>query len=149
MCPCASVQPGVIIPIFAAGTGRPASKHGAILSEADSLSITEKTLLQNVSVAVFTMGGRGARAVTAAGDRAVAPACGVTVIDTVGAGDFFCGAFLAAYRTGATLATCVACGCAAGAAVVQRQGAELPIAEWQALTAVYNELVPLPVTLRV
>lgn len=133
---------------FPAGNGA-AAKHANIVSGAASLSIIEAALLQNVSVAVFTMGGRGARAVTAAGDRAEVPACGVTVIDTVSAGDFFCGAFLAAYRAGAPLQTCVACGCTAGAAVVQWQGAELPTPAWHALSSVYRELVPMPIAVEV
>lgn len=109
----------------------------------EGISLAEAVLLQHVSIAVFTMGGAGARAVTADGKRVAAPACGVQVVDSVGAGDYFCGAFLAAYRAGAVLQTCLAAGCAAGSEVVQCQGAKLPAAAWDRLGTVYGDLLQL------
>ena len=71
----------------------------------------------------------------AAADGAVAqsPACGVPVVDTVGAGDYFTAGFLHAQLAGASLVACTSCGCAAGTAAVQAAGAELGDAALQQL----------------
>ena len=89
-------------------------------------------LTQHCKVAVFTLGSRGAVAVS--GDRALR--CGadkVQVADTVGAGDAFCGAFLATYMRGQGLQACLEIGCAAGAEAVQCPGARLPATSIQSL----------------
>jgi fructokinase len=50
-------------------------------------------------VALVTRGGAGAVAVTSAGDEVAIPAPAVEVVDTIGAGDAFGGAFLAWWRS--------------------------------------------------
>jgi fructokinase len=51
------------------------------------------------AAALVTRGGEGAVAVTAAGDEVAIPAPSVEVVDTIGAGDAFGGAFLAWWRS--------------------------------------------------
>jgi sugar/nucleoside kinase (ribokinase family) len=87
------------------------------------------------------MGKQGARAVCSNGTVAHVPASAVPVVDTVGAGDFFCGAFLAAHMRGASMATCLSAGCAAGAQIVQTLGAQLSESEWCSLRAAFDKLM--------
>lgn len=73
---------------------------------------------------VVTLGGRGA--VFASPDGSVAghlPAPHVTVVDTVGAGDAFVGAFAVAMASGSDLPNAVAAGVAAGSIAVTHHGA--------------------------
>ncbi|KXZ43676.1 hypothetical protein GPECTOR_83g288 [Gonium pectorale] len=77
-------------------------------------------------VAVTSLGSRGCVARGAGGEEGASPACRVTVVDTIGAGDFFTSGFLTAYLRGASLQQCCAAGCAAGCEAVQATGAELP-----------------------
>jgi ribokinase len=71
---------------------------------------------------VVTLGARGALAVTARGQFRVAPHQ-VEVVDTVGAGDAFCGALAAALAAGEDLAGAVVRGNAAGALACTVRGA--------------------------
>jgi ribokinase len=98
-------------------------------------------LLQHCHTVVSTMGKQGARAVCSNGEKVQAPACAVPVVDTVGAGDFFCGAFLAAHMHGLPLGACLSAGCAAGAQVVQTSGAQLSEGNWQGLRRTFHSLV--------
>jgi ribokinase len=68
---------------------------------------------------VLTLGDKGARA----GDVDLAPH-DVECVDTVGAGDAFCGALCAALADGATLVDAARIGNAAGALAVTKHGAE-------------------------
>ena len=52
---------------------------------------------------IVTLGGDGARAATADGKRIVVPALTVTPVDTVGAGDTFCGYLAAGLDSGLDL----------------------------------------------
>lgn len=61
----------------------------------------------------------------AEGITAVCAASSVAIVDTVGAGDYFTSGCLLGLLSGASLAACTACGCAAGTAAVQTAGAEL------------------------
>ncbi|KAL4853031.1 putative sugar kinase [Chlorella vulgaris] len=73
-----------------------------------------------------TSGSRIASCCAAAdGVTAVCAASSVAVVDTVGAGDYFTSGCLLGLLSGASLAACTACGCAAGTAAVQTAGAEL------------------------
>lgn len=81
---------------------------------------------------VFTLGALGVRASTRTG-KATCPAKGVQAIDSVGAGDAFCGAFLAGLLCGASLQQCCRAGCAAGGEAVQCTGAQIPESTWQIL----------------
>ncbi|EFJ42029.1 hypothetical protein VOLCADRAFT_119562 [Volvox carteri f. nagariensis] len=84
-------------------------------------------------VAVTSLGARGCVARGADGEEGASPACRVSVVDTIGAGDFFTAGFLSAYLRGASLQHCCAAGCAAGAEAVQAVGAELPTAAFERL----------------
>lgn len=103
--------------------------------------LVEKVLLQHCHIVVSTMGKQGACAVCSNGDRVQVPACAVPVVDTVGAGDFFCGAFLAAHMHGLPLGSCLSAGCAAGAQVVQSSGAHLSEGSWRELRATFDCLL--------
>lgn len=103
--------------------------------------MVEAMLLKHCSLAVFTMGSQGARAVSSTGERVTMPACRVAVVDTVGAGDYFCGAFLAAVVADASLGKCVGAGCAAGSQAVQCRGAQLPPEGWNRLRAALDSLM--------
>lgn len=82
-------------------------------SEADALGPVDGVQL------VLTLGENGARV----GDVHLPPH-DVECIDTVGAGDAFCGALCAALADGATLVEAARIGNAAGACAVTREGAE-------------------------
>jgi sugar/nucleoside kinase (ribokinase family) len=93
----------------------------------------EALLLRHCSLAIVTLGSGGARATATGGASLRVSASEVTVVDSVGAGDFFCGAFLSAYLAGASLRACAEAGCAAGAQVVQCHGAHLEDNTWETL----------------
>lgn len=115
--------------------------HPAHIDGNTTLSGAERVLLQHCSLVVSTLGRRGARAAARDGRSAQVPACRVPVVDTVGAGDYFCGAFLAAHVHGASLAKAVGAGCAAGAQIVQCAGAHLTEAAWQGLRAKFADIL--------
>ena len=94
--------------------------------EQQLISAVQTYFLQFVEVVVMTLGKKGCVVATAKGERISAPADGdVTIVDTVGAGDFFSAGFLHAWMQGFSLQACAKCGCAAGAAAVQSAGADL------------------------
>ena len=72
---------------------------------------------------VLTLGERGAKVVTSSGSTSL-DAHAVECVDTVGAGDAFCGAMCAALAEGATLVEAARMGNAAGALAVTKHGAE-------------------------
>ena len=72
---------------------------------------------------VTTLGARGAVVTGADGSRAAVPAPAVAALDTVGAGDAFVGALVAALLDGHDLVEAARHGCAAGAIAVTRPGA--------------------------
>lgn len=105
----------------------------------DQLILRAGSLLtQHCKVVVFTLGAKGAVAMSR-GATARCSALKVRVTDTVGAGDAFCGAFLATYMRGADLQACVDMGCAAGAEAVQCQGARLAEPSIQSLRGKLEE----------
>ncbi|PNH08176.1 putative diflavin flavoprotein A 6 [Tetrabaena socialis] len=92
-------------------------------------------------VAVTSLGSRGCVARGADGGAGAAPACRVSVVDTIGAGDFFTAGFLTAYLRGGSLQQCCAAGCAAGCEAVQARGAELPPAAFARLNASLGDIL--------
>ncbi len=70
---------------------------------------------------VVTQGADGARVLTRAGERVVAPAP-TDVVDTTGAGDVFSAAFILAVRAGEEFAGRLAAACAAAACAVRGPG---------------------------
>jgi sugar/nucleoside kinase (ribokinase family) len=89
----------------------------------------------------MTLGSQGAFVLGRDGTRASVPAPAVSVVDTVGAGDYFCGGFMAAYMRGASLRQCAAAGCASGGCAVQSKGAQLSSEAWDALESQFNTIV--------
>ncbi|PSC70913.1 carbohydrate kinase [Micractinium conductrix] len=92
-------------------------------------------LSRGAHTAVVSRGSKGCSARAAGGGSAAAAASAATVVDTIGAGDFFTAGFLYALLSGASLQACAASGCAAGTAAVQVAGAELGEAVLQRLQA--------------
>ncbi|MEW5301110.1 MAG: hypothetical protein WDW36_003990 [Sanguina aurantia] len=82
-------------------------------------------LLQHCQVAVTSLGPRGCCAQGRDGEVGLSAACRVSVVDTIGAGDYFTAGFLSAWLQGASLQQCSAAGCAAGSEAVQSVGAQL------------------------
>jgi ribokinase len=79
------------------------------------------------AVAVVTLGRRGASAADKTG-RVDVPGFAVPSVDTVGAGDTFCGQFALASAFGIPLAEAVRRSCAAGALATTTPGAQSPAA---------------------
>ena len=82
-------------------------------------------LQAHCSMAIFTQGAHGASVLLRAGTRFSARAPQVKVVDTVGAGDCFTGAFLAAHLQGASAPEALELAVQAGTEAVQNQGARL------------------------
>lgn len=77
---------------------------------------------RGAGLVVLKMGGRGC-AVSAAGEEFTVPGFEVAAVDSTGAGDAFCGGFLAALRRGFSLPMAARFANAVGAHSVQRIGA--------------------------
>lgn len=75
-------------------------------------------------VVVRTLGPDGAEALRDGASVAYAPAPVITAVDTVGAGDAFCGAFTTVLAEGASLEDAMRWGCAAGAFAATRNGVQ-------------------------
>lgn len=110
----------------------------ALLARADVLIMNESErdfLLDQIegsgALVVVTLGAAGAKAYRKGRPVAEAQPPAVTPIDTVGAGDAFCGAFVTALGEGRSVASSLAWGCAAGAVATTRPGAQpsLPTAQ--------------------
>lgn len=103
----------------------------AVLERADVVIVneTERNALADSlgsinALVVVTLGAAGAKAYR--GGRAVAEAQppAVTPVDTVGAGDAFCGALVSALGEGQSVADALSFGCAAGALATTIPGAQ-------------------------
>lgn len=79
------------------------------------------------SAAVTTLGAEGVHALTADGDVLRVPGREIDLVDTIGAGDTFMGAFLRAHRESG-LEQALVEGIAASALVCERRGAQPPLA---------------------
>lgn len=80
---------------------------------------------------IVTLGGDGARAVTAAGQALSVPALRVTPVDTVGAGDTFCGYLAAGLDAGDSLETAMRRAAVAASLACLKPGAQpaIPMAD--------------------
>ena len=78
---------------------------------------------RGINALIVTMGAEGARIVTPNGSIDI-PAFPVRAVDTVGAGDCFCGYLAAALAEGRDMENSVRLGCAAAALSVSRRGAQ-------------------------
>jgi sugar/nucleoside kinase (ribokinase family) len=101
----------------------PGIKEARLLTGQDEPEAIAKTYLDaGAREVVVKLGAEGARAWTAAGERAQSRTFAVTPIDTVGAGDGFAAGYLAAFLTGASLRERVDQGAAVGALATTRRG---------------------------
>lgn len=85
------------------------------------------TLLKRVPAVVITLGGVGALVAERGSEPATVTAPTVTVVDTTGAGDTFCGVLAAALADGASLGDAARLAAAAGALAVTRPGAQAAV----------------------
>ncbi len=92
----------------------PNEREAMKMSRANDVETALSRLAQKVATVVVKMGATGAVAIRN-GQRFVAPAMPVTVIDPVGAGDSFDAGFLHQFLRGADVATCLAYGNLCGA----------------------------------
>jgi ribokinase len=95
------------------------TEAGALAGSADPTALLEL----GPSVAVVTLGRRGASADGGTG-RIDVPGYVVPSVDSVGAGDAFCGQFAVAHAAGTPLAEAVRRSCAAGALATTARGAQ-------------------------
>lgn len=97
--------------------------EGRMLSGAEQPHAVVTRLLEHAPIVVLTLGRRGALVGSRGHEPLHVRAETVEVVDSTGAGDAFCGAFLAAWLGGAGLAEAGARGVAAGARAVTVPGA--------------------------
>ena len=81
----------------------------------------------SLSCCLVTLGGRGAFAVSADGNKVYVPGYEVPVADTCGSGDAFSAAFLHEYLRQKSLAECCQLGNALGTMVAMQKGATAPV----------------------
>ena len=94
-----------------------------IVNEGEREALADE-LAHTSALVVVTLGAAGAKAYRSGRLVAEAIPPSVDPVDTVGAGDAFCGAFVTALGGGASVATALAWGCAAGALATTRPGAQ-------------------------
>ncbi|MGH8911402.1 MAG: PfkB family carbohydrate kinase, partial [Acidimicrobiia bacterium] len=96
-------------------------------SERDALS---EEIADVHALVVVTLGAAGAKAYRSGHLVAEAQPPPVEVVDTVGAGDAFCGALVTALLSGGSIASALKWACSAGALATTRPGAQpsLPLA---------------------
>lgn len=124
--------------LFCVNAAPAASLPGEVLERADVVIVNETeqmeltdVLAKTTALVVVTQGPAGAKAYRTGRFVAEARPPAVTAIDTVGAGDAFCGAFVTALGRGMSVSNALGWGCAAGALATTRHGAQpsLPTAE--------------------
>lgn len=97
--------------------------EGRLLTGADRPNDIVERLLEHAEVVALTLGPDGALVAARGHDPVRVAGQAVEVVDTTGAGDAFCGAFLAAWLTGADLREAGRRGVAAGTCAVGVAGA--------------------------
>jgi ribokinase len=99
--------------------------------EAADLALAPEELLKRVPSAVVTLGGAGCLVLERDQEPVRVKGISVDVVDTIGAGDTFCGVLAAALARGSGLADAASQACVAGALAVTRPGAQagVPTAE--------------------
>ncbi len=112
-----------------AAPARPFS--AAVLERADVVIVNEgeyaelaESLASFAGLLIVTLGARGAEARRSGTTVARATPPVVQAVDTVGAGDAFCGAFVVSLAGGAEVETALRRGCVAGALAATRPGAQ-------------------------
>ncbi len=91
-------------------------------------------------IVIRTLGADGAEALVRGVVIARVPAPTVDAVDTVGAGDAFCGVFTAALANGELLEDAMRLGCAAGAVAASRPGVQASLGTREEIDAVRRDL---------
>ncbi|HLU52229.1 MAG TPA: ribokinase [Acidimicrobiia bacterium] len=94
-----------------------------IVNEREREALSDE-LARTAALVVVTLGAAGAKAYRSGRLVAEAVPPAVSPVDTVGAGDAFCGAFVTALGRGASVDIALRWGCAAGALATTRPGAQ-------------------------
>lgn len=104
------------------------NEHEAVdLVDGDDLEAAVRTLTRMVPAVLVTLGAAGARLVSSSGEDVRVAAPRVTPVDTVAAGDTFCGVYAAALADGLSGRLALERACAAASLAVQRPGAQTSI----------------------
>jgi sugar/nucleoside kinase (ribokinase family) len=107
----------------------------------DKVAAAQRFVLQYAQICVVSLGAKGCVARHRDGTVGRAPAGGVKVVDTIGAGDYFTSGFLYAHLMGCSLQQCAAVGCQSGSEAVKVKGSILSEAAWRRLRSRVDELV--------
>jgi ribokinase len=125
----AAVEAAEGIVVVNAAPARPLSP--AVLGRTDVLIVNEvefeevrSDLAGFAGTVVRTLGADGAEALRLGQEVARVPAPAIAAVDTVGAGDAFCGAFTTVLAEGGDLEEAMRWGCAAGAFAATRNGVQ-------------------------
>jgi ribokinase len=95
-------------------------------------------------IVIRTLGADGAEALVRGTVIARVPAPEVDAVDTVGAGDAFCGVFTAALADGQLLEDAMGLGCAAGAVAASRPGVQASLGTRTDIDSIHRDLQGAP-----
>ena len=98
-------------------------QHLGLPTDHDTATSLSDVAQQTGNSVVLTLGARGCLA-NHHGEQIAIPALAINPIDTVGAGDAFCGAFAAALDAGEPFRTALRWGCVAGSLACLKTGAQ-------------------------
>jgi len=102
-----------------------------------TLGTTEESLIQRVTMAIFTMSGQGSR-LYAEGKKHTIPVIPVRCADPTGAGDAYRAGFLSAYARGYTPVACCRIGTVTASFVVEHPGCQTNLATWEQMAGRYQ-----------
>lgn len=105
-----------------------------IVNETEKSQLSD-TLKSTSALVVVTLGASGAKAFRSGRLVAEAQPPAVTPVDTVGAGDAFCGALVHALGEGRSVITSLQWACAAGALATTQRGAQPSLPDAEAINA--------------
>jgi sugar/nucleoside kinase (ribokinase family) len=103
----------------------------------DTLGITRDALISQVDTAIFTMSGDGSTLYTKGKEHFV-PVVPVTLADPTGAGDAYRAGFLSACVRGYTPVTCCKIGTVTASYVVEHDGCQTHLPDWNAMRVRYQ-----------
>ena len=112
-------------------------------TDGDTATLLSHVALQTGNSVVLTLGSKGCLA-DHFGDQIAIPALPVSPIDTVGAGDAFCGAFAAALDAGEPFRAALRWGCVAGSLACLKTGAQTALPTREEIAAHLPYLPYLP-----
>ena len=110
------------------------SLHLGMPSDGDTATLLSNVAQQTGNSVVLTLGAEGCLA-HHHGELIAIPALPVSPIDTVGAGDAFCGAFAAALDAGESFSTALRWGCVAGSLACLKTGAQTALPNREEIAA--------------